>query len=92
MIIPKSEDFSVFAPSYNCENGEYDTFISDLQLQTLIYSKSTDIIFIQQNPCLDLNRNSATLEWTHTVCAPHMKDVQLQTAGDKRNLPTAAYK
>ncbi len=63
MIIPKSEDFSVFAPSYKCDNAEYDSFISDLQLQTLMYSESTDIIFIQQYPCLNLNRNSGTSEW-----------------------------
>ncbi len=53
-MIPKSEDFSVFAPSYKCDNAEYDRFISDLQLQTLIYYESKALI-------LSLSNNSHVL-------------------------------
>lgn len=68
----------MFAPSYKCDNAEYDSFISDLQLQTLIYSESTDIIFIQQYPRLNLNRNSGILEWNS-----RMNDLLLHTADDE---------
>ncbi len=53
-MIPKREDFSVFAPSYKCDNAEYDRFISDLQLQTLIYYESKALI-------LSLSNNSHVL-------------------------------
>lgn len=62
-LIPKREDFSRFAPSYECDNTEYDNFISDLQLKTWIYSERADIIFKTWISLDNVNRYSGTSEF-----------------------------